>query len=137
MVGICTVLFFLGVLFGYFIIAPFAISFLAGYQFGTDDAIVSSTLSSYVSYMTMITLPTGFVFQLPVVAYFLGKAGIIGSDTMKRFRRHAIVVIFIMAAIITPPDVITQFLIAIPLMGLYQIGIIAVKRIEKKRAEQD
>ena len=137
MVGICTVLFFLGVLFGYFIIAPFAISFLAGYQFGTDDAIVSSTLSSYVSYMTMITLPTGMVFQLPVVAYFLGKAGIIGSDTMKRFRRHAIVVIFIMAAIITPPDVITQFLIAIPLMGLYQIGIIAVKRIEKKRAEQD
>ncbi len=137
MVAICTVLFFLGVIFGYFIIAPFAISFLAGYEFGTDDAPVSTTLSSYVSYMTMITLPTGMVFQLPVVAYFLGKAGIIGSDTMKRFRRHAVVVIFIMAAIITPPDVITQFLIAIPLMGLYQIGIIAVKRIEKKRAEQD
>ena len=137
MVGICTLLFFSGVLFGYFIIAPFAISFLAGYQFGTDDSEVSSTLSSYVSYMTLITLPTGIVFQLPVVAYFLGKAGIIGSDTMKKFRRHAIVVIFIMAAIITPPDIITQFLIALPLMGLYQIGIIAVKRIEKKGAQED
>ncbi len=136
-VSVCSSLFFIGVLFGYFVIAPFAINFLAGYEFGTDDSIVSTTLSSFVSYMTMITLPTGFIFQLPVVAFFLGKAGLISSDMMKKFRRHSIVIIFILAAIITPPDVITQFLIAMPLMGLYQIGIIVVKRIEKKRAEQE
>ncbi len=136
-VSVCSFLFFIGVAFGYFIIAPFAISFLAGYEFGTDNSIVSTTLSSYVSYMTMITLPTGMIFQLPIVAFFLGKAGLISSDMMKKFRRHAVVIIFILAAIITPPDVITQFLIAMPLMGLYQIGIIVVKRIEKKRAEED
>ena len=136
-VSVCSFLFFVGVAFGYFVIAPFAISFLAGYEFGTDNSIVSTTLSSYVSYMTMITLPTGMIFQLPVVAFFLGKAGLISSDMMKRFRRHAVVLIFILAAIITPPDVITQFLIAMPLMGLYQIGIIVVKRIEKNRAAED
>ncbi len=135
-VFVCSLLFFMGILFGYFVIAPFAISFLAGYEFG-DDVMASSTLSSYVSYMTMITIPTGLIFQLPIVAYFLGKAGIIGSETMKKFRKHAVVVIFIVAAIITPPDVITQFLIAIPLMGLYQIGISVVKRIEKKREKED
>ncbi len=134
-VAICTLLFFMGVLFGYFIIAPFAISFLAGYDFGTQEAIITTTLSSYVSYMTMITLPTGIIFQLPVVAYFLGKAGLVSSATMKRFRRHSIVATFILSAIITPPDVITQFLIAIPLMGLYQVGIIVVQRIEKKRED--
>lgn len=134
-VAICSLLFFSGVLFGYFVVAPFAISFLAGYQFGNESEITTATLSSYVSYMTMITLPTGLIFQLPVVAFFLGKAGLISSSTMKHFRRHSIVVIFVLSAIITPPDIITQFLIAMPLMGLYQVGIMVVKRIEKDRED--
>lgn len=134
-VFVCSMLFFIGVLFGYFVIAPFAISFLAGYEFG-DDIIPSATLSSYVSYMTMITLPTGLIFELPIIAYFLGKIGLISSQMMKSYRKHAVVVIFIVAAIITPPDMITQFLIAMPLMLLYQVGINVVKRIEKKEAKK-
>lgn len=133
-VFVCSMLFFLGVLFGYFVIAPFAISFLAGYEFG-EDITPTATLTSYVSYLTMITLPTGIVFELPIAAYFLGKIGLISSGLMKNFRRHAVVVIFIAAAIITPPDVITQFLIAIPLMLLYEISITVVKRIEKNQKD--
>lgn len=135
-VFVCSLLFFIGVLFGYYVIAPFAISFLAGYEFG-DDIRPTATLSSYVSYLTMITLPTGIVFELPIVAYFLAKIGLVSSDLMKKFRRHSIVIIFIVAAIITPPDVITQFLIAIPLMLLYEISISVVKRIEKKNKEEE
>lgn len=135
-VAVCSLLFFTGVLFGYFIIAPFAISFLANYRFG-EDVISTTTLSSYVSYLTMITLPTGIIFELPIVAFFLGKIGILTASIMKRYRKHAAVIIFIAAAIITPPDVITQFLIAIPLLILYEISIYIVKRQEKKEAEEE
>lgn len=134
-VFVCSSLFFLGVLFGYFIIAPFSISFLAGYSFGEGNQD-TATLGSYVGYITMITLPTGLVFELPIVAYFLGKVGLISSALMKRFRRHAIVVIFILAAVITPPDLMTQLLIAVPLIGLYELSISIVKRIEKKHDEE-
>lgn len=130
-VAVCSFLFFTGVLFGYYVIAPMAISFLAGYTFGADNES-TSTLSSYVSYITKITLPTGIVFELPILAYFLGKIGLLSSSLMKKFRRHAIVVIFILGAIITPPDVTTQLLIAFPLMGLYELSIYIVKRVEKK-----
>ncbi len=132
-VATCSLLFFSGILFGYYVIAPFAVNFLTNYTFGDNQDTV--TLSSYVSYMTMITLPAGIVFQLPMLAFFLGKAGLISSSLMARFRRHAIVVIFMVSAIITPPDVITQFLIGVPLVLLYQISISIVKRIEKKRGE--
>lgn len=135
-VTICSFLFFIGVLFGYYVIAPFAISFLAGYQFG-DDIVATATLSSYVSYMTMITLPTGLIFELPIIAFFLGKIGILTSSMMKSYRKHAVVVIFIVAAIVTPPDAVTQILIAVPLMALYQVSIMVVKRIEKKEKEKE
>lgn len=135
-VFVCSFLFFCGIFFGYFVIAPFAISFLAGYTFG-EDIMSTSTLTSYVSNMTMITLPTGLIFELPIVAFFLAKIGLVSSEMMKNYRKHAVVIIFIVAAIITPPDVITQFLIAMPLMILYQISIIVVKRIEKKEAKKN
>lgn len=130
-VAICSFLFFCGVMFGYFILAPFAIDFLAGYTFGdTNDQTVM--LSSYLSYMTKIILPTGLIFQMPVMVYFFGKVGLLSSSFMKHYRRHAIVIIFILAAIITPPDMITQLLIAFPLIMLYEISISILKRIEKE-----
>lgn len=132
-VAVCSGLFFLGVLFGYYIVAPFSISFLAGYSFG-DGNQDTATLESYVGYITMITLPTGLIFELPIVAYFLGKIGLISSSMMRHYRRHAIVIIFILGAIITPPDLLTQLLVAIPLLGLYEVSISIVKRIEKKEA---
>jgi sec-independent protein translocase protein TatC len=133
---ICSILFFIGVLFGYFIIAPFSINFLGGYTMG--DMENTPTLSSYVSYMTMFTFPLGLVFELPVLSYFLSKIGVLGPSFMRDFRRHAIVVIFIIAAIITPPDVVAQLLTALPLWVLYEvsIGVSAGVVRRKKAAEQ-
>lgn len=136
MVTICSSLFLLGVLFGYYIISPFAITFLAGYQI--EGVIATPALSSYINYMTMFTLPVGIVFELPVVVYFLSKVGLITPEFMKTYRRHAFIIILIVAAIITPPDVITQLLVGLPLYILYEVSIIISKRvIQKQKKEQD
>ncbi|MDX1684514.1 MAG: twin-arginine translocase subunit TatC [Saprospiraceae bacterium] len=131
-VFICTFLFLTGVAFGYFVISPFAISFLSNYQV-SEMVSDSFTLSSIVNYMTMFTIPTGLVFQLPVAVYFLSKLGLVTPAWMKQYRRHAFVIILVLAAIITPPDMITQLLIGIPLYFLYEISIWISARVEKKR----
>ena len=131
---ICSTLFAIGVLFGYFIISPFAITFLAGYDVG---AVSAPTLDSYVNYMTMFTLPTGLIFELPIVAIFLKRIGLIDHQFMRTYRKHAFVIFLIFAAIITPPDVITQFLIATPLYVLYEISIRVVQRVEKREAAKE
>jgi sec-independent protein translocase protein TatC len=133
-VFVCSALFLLGVLFGYYVIAPFSISFLAGYTL--QGVVVSPTLDSYVTYMTMFTLPTGLVFEMPVVAYFLAKIGIVGAKFLRTYRRHALVVILIVAAIITPPDVVSQTLVTIPLYMLYEVSILVVARIQKQREQK-
>lgn len=130
-VFICSMLFLLGVVFGYYVIAPFSISFLAGYT--VEGVVVSPTLDSYVTYMTMFTLPTGLVFEMPVVAYFMAKIGIMGTKFMRTYRRHAVVVILIVAAIITPPDVVSQTLVAIPLYMLYEVSILVVARVQHQQ----
>ena len=131
---ICSALFAMGVAFGYFIISPFAISFLAGYDVG---AVSAPTLDSFVNYMTMFTLPTGMIFELPVVAVFFKRIGLIDQEFMRTYRKHAFVIFLVFAAIITPPDVVTQFLIAIPLYILYEISIRVVERIEKREAKEE
>ncbi len=132
MVLICSFLFFTGVLFGYFVMAPFSISFLASYTVGINVE-TAPTLSSYVGYMIMVTLPTGLVFELPVVVYFLSKIGLVTPSVMRNYRRHAVVLILVVSAIITPPDVITQILIGLPLFLLYEISIFISARVEKKQ----
>ncbi len=131
-VFICSFLFILGILFGYFVMAPFSISFLAGYSVGVDVQ-TSPTLSSYVGYLIMVTLPTGIVFELPVIVYFFSKVGLVTPKVMRTYRRHAIVLILVVAAIITPPDVVTQILIGLPLFLLYEISIFISARVEKKQ----
>lgn len=132
-VFVCTFLFVLGVMFGYYIIAPFSINFLA--SFTLEGLEVAPTLDSYVTYMTMFTIPTGFIFQMPVAAYFFARMGIIGAAFLREYRRHAIVVILIIAAIITPPDVVSQTLVAIPLLLLYEVSIIVVSRVQRRRVK--
>ena len=134
-VFICSVLFSLGVLFGYFIISPFAVNFLAGYEI--PGVVNNPTLSSYVSYMVMFTVPAGIAFELPVVMYFLARVGLVTADFLRSYRKHSVVVILILAAIITPPDVVTQCLIGIPLYFLYEASIIIVSRVEKKAALEE
>ena len=131
---ICSTLFAMGVLFGYYIISPFAISFLAGYDVG---AVSAPTLDSFVNYMIMFTLPTGLIFELPVVAIFLRRIGLIDQQFMRSYRKHAFVSFLVFAAIITPPDVVTQFLIAIPMYLLYEISIYVVGRAEKREAAEE
>ncbi len=133
-VFVCSMLFISGVLFGYFIIAPFAITFLVGYDLG---AISTPSLSSYVNYMTMFTLPVGAVFELPVVIYFLSKIGLVTPSFLMSYRKHAFVIILILAAVITPPDVVTQFLIGVPLYFLYEISIVISKRVVRKQEEKE
>ena len=133
-VTICSFLFLLGVLFGYFVISPFAITFLAGYSV-SPEVVSSPTLSSYVSYMTMFTIPTGLLFELPIVVYFLSRVGILTPSFMRTYRRHSIVLIFLLAAIITPPDITTQFLIGIPIIILYEISIFISAKAQKQYME--
>ncbi|MEE9439108.1 MAG: twin-arginine translocase subunit TatC [Saprospiraceae bacterium] len=133
-VFICSFLFLTGVAFGYFVMAPFAIKFLGDFNVGQNISVANGTsLSSYVSYLTMFVLPTGFLFQLPVLIHFLAKVGLVTDESMKKYRKHAFVSILVLAAIITPPDIITQFLIGVPVYFLYEISILIAKRAAEKR----
>lgn len=128
-----SLLFFLGAAFGYFILSPLSINFLSNYQL--DPSILNEfDITSYISTLTMLVLASAIMFQLPVVVYFLAMSGLVSSAMLKSYRRHAIVVILIVSAIITPPDVISQILIAMPILVLYEAGIQIAKRLEKKRA---
>lgn len=131
-----SLLFILGVLFGYFVIAPISVRFFASYQV-SESLQNLFDLSSYIGTVTMIVLGSGLLFQLPVIVFFLTKAGIISSGLMKKYQRHAIIVILILGAMITPPDPFSQLLIAMPLMVLYQLSIFIAKRIERKEAKEN
>jgi sec-independent protein translocase protein TatC len=126
-------LFFLGASFGYYILAPLSINFLSNYQL--DPSILNEfDISSYVTTLVMLVMASAIMFQLPVVIYFLSMSGLVTSKMLKAYRKHSIVVILIISAIITPPDVISQLLISMPIMVLYEVGISIAKRLEKKRA---
>ncbi len=136
LVFICSILFTIGVLFGYYFIAPFAITFLGSYNVGAVENTPS--LASYVDYLTMLTLPVGLVFELPVVAWFLSKIGLLYPSFLRSYRRHAVVVILIFAAVITPPDVTSQMILTIPLYALFEISILISARVARQReAEWD
>lgn len=130
-VFICSILFLLGVLFGYYIITPFGFSWLLGYNVGIE-VDNSTSLASYVNYITMFTIPTGLLFELPIVVYFLARIGLVSAEMMSQYRKHAVIAILLLAALITPPDVITQFLIGVPLYILYEISIVIAKRTANK-----
>jgi sec-independent protein translocase protein TatC len=129
-VFICSMLFLLGVCFGYFIISPFAINFLVGYTIPGVTNI--PTLGSLINYMIMFTAPAGLIFELPIVVFFLARVGLITPALMKQYRRHSIIGILLLSALITPPDVVTQFLIGIPLYFLYELSIVVAARTYKR-----
>ena len=129
-------LFLSGALFGYYVLTPMSINFLANYQL--DPSIANEfDITSYVSTLSMLVLASAIMFQLPVVVYFLSMSGLVTSKMLKSYRRHSIVVILIVSAIITPPDVISQLLIAMPILVLYEVGILIAKRLEKQRAQRE
>ncbi|MCQ9207809.1 MAG: twin-arginine translocase subunit TatC [Omnitrophica bacterium] len=119
------VFFVLGAVFGYLIIVPIGIKFLLG--FATQELKPMISISKYISFVGMLTLAFGLVFELPLVSLFLTKIGVVTPQFLSAKRKQAVVIIFIAAAILTPPDVITQSLMAVPLLILYEIGIILSK----------
>jgi sec-independent protein translocase protein TatC len=129
---VSSLLFFTGVLFGYYMIAPLSIHFLTTYEVSTE-VINQINIRSYISNVTSVCLATGIMFELPVVVFFLTKVGIVTPKFMRTYRRHAIVVIMIVSAIITPPDVFSLILVTIPLLFLYEISIIISKRVKKQQ----
>ncbi|MBN2669801.1 MAG: twin-arginine translocase subunit TatC [Bacteroidales bacterium] len=127
-----SILFTVGVLFGYYLILPLSINFLSSYSI-SDQVLNQINFDSYFSIITSITLASGVVFELPVVIYFLSKIGLVTPHFLKKYRRHSVVAFVVLAAIITPPDVFSQILVAIPLLILYEFSIKISKRVVSKR----
>ena len=129
-------LFFLGSAFGYYILSPLAIYFLSTYQ--VSEIVVNEfDITSYVSTVTTLILGSGILFQLPMVVYFLTQVGIITPAFLKQYRRHAIVIILIISAIITPPDPISQTIIGIPLLLLYEFSIFVSAMVMRRKVKRD
>ena len=132
---VVSILFFVGVLFGYYIISPMSISFFANYQV-SPDVPNEITVSSYISTVSSIVLSAGVLFELPVFIFFLAKVGIVSSNFLRKYRKHAVVIVVTLAAIITPPDVFSQLLISVPMLLLYEASIVIAKRMENKREKE-
>lgn len=134
MVFYTSLLFILGVMFGYYIIAPLSVNFLGSYR--VSELVVNQIdLNSYFSTIATLVLASGLVFELPVLIYFLTKIGVVTPESLRQYRKHAVVGVLILAAVITPPDVTSQVLVFFPLMFLYEISILVsalVLRNEEK-----
>lgn len=134
-----SLLFSLGVLFGYYLIVPLSVHFLGSYNV-SEQVENTINLRSYIGTVTSITLASGLVFEIPIISYFLTKIGLIDPAFLKKYRRHALIIILALSAIITPPDVFSQVMVCLPLLVLYEIGIGISKRLvkrEKKLLEDD
>lgn len=129
-------LFLLGVCFGYFVLSALSVNFLGNYQI-SENIANNINISSYISTITTVTLATGILFELPIFIYFLTKIGIITPQFLRKYRRHALILNLIVSAVITPPDIISQIIVALPLSLLYEIGILVsergVKKLEKEQ----
>ena len=124
------ILFFVGMAFSFFLILPTALKFFMG--FSTDDLQTMFSFKNYFDFVIMFVLPFGFVFELPLVIIVLGKLGILTSEFLGRYRRIVFFLSFIVGALVTTPDVITQIAVAIPVMLLYEVGYLVVKYILRK-----
>ena len=132
-----SLLFFTGVFFGYFVVAPYTLNFFGNFQL--DENIENRwTIASYFDTLIPLILGAGLAFQLPLLMVFLAKIGIVSATYLRKVRKYSIVIIMIVAAVITPgPDVISQLTVAIPLLLLYEISILLTRKIEKRRKEED
>ena len=132
---IASLLFFLGVLFGYYIVAPLSINFLGTYQV-SELVLNEFDLDSYVGTIKAAVLACGIMFELPIIIYFLTKVGLVTPEIMKKYRKIAIVIVLILSAVITPPDVASQIIVSIPVLILYQVSIYISKVVLKREAKK-
>jgi len=130
-----SLLFLLGVLFAYFLIVPMAVLFLGSYNV-SESVQNQIALGSYISTVVSLTFSVGVVFELPILVFFLTRVGVITPMFMRKNRKFMIVVVLIIAAIITPPDVFSQLLVTFPLLGLYELSILISDRVYKHRSQE-
>ena len=131
-----SLLFMMGVAFGYYLIAPLSVHFLGNYKV-SEEVISNPTLRSYVQTVSSVTLASGIVFELPILSYFLSKIGLITPEFLKKYRKHAIVLILALSALITPPDIFSQVMVSLPLIVLYEVGIGISRRIMRERKQKE
>ncbi len=122
-----TILFTLGVLFSYYVISPYSIHFFANYQLDPNVQNIF-TLKNYLSMLSNLVIGSGLIFLIPLIIYFLSKLGIVTPQMLRAFRKQAIVIIFVLSALITPPDMLSQILVSIPIILLYEISILISKK---------
>ncbi|HUW92514.1 MAG TPA: twin-arginine translocase subunit TatC [Bacteroidales bacterium] len=131
-----SLLFLTGITFGYFIIIPLSINFLGNYS--VSDVVTNQiNINSYIGSVTSVALASGITFELPIVVFFLARIGVITPEFMKKYRKHAIVLILVLGAIITPPDVFSQILVSLPLLILYEVSIFIAARVIRDRKLAD
>lgn len=131
-VAVTSLLFLTGVIFSYYLIVPLTINFLGSYQV-SGEVSNQIALGSYISTVISVSFAVGIVFELPVLIYFLARLGVVTADFLRKNRKIMIVVTLALSAIITPPDVFSQVMVAIPLLGLYEVSIIIARRVQKRR----
>ncbi|MDA3927865.1 MAG: twin-arginine translocase subunit TatC [Prolixibacteraceae bacterium] len=127
-----SVLFIIGILFGYYLITPLSIHFLSSYNVSQEIANTIK-LNSYIGTVTSVTFASGIIFELPIIVLFLSKAGLLTPEFMKKYRKHSYVALLILSAIITPPDVFSQILVCFPLVILYEISVFISRSVNRKR----
>ena len=126
----------MGVLFGYYIVAPLSINFLGSYQV-SQEVTNEFDLASYIGSVRISVIACGLIFELPIIVYFLTKVGLVTPDILKKYRKISLVVVLILSAVITPPDVTSQIIVALPILLLYQVSIYISKRVLKRQAKKD
>ena len=133
---ISSLLFFLGVLFGYYIICPLSINFLGTYQV-SSQVHNDFDLNSYIGLIRASTLASGLVFELPIIIYFLTKVGLVTPEFLKKYRKYALVIVLVLSAIITPPDIASQIIVAIPILILYQVSILISRIVVRNQKRKE
>lgn len=135
-VSVSSILFFLGVLFGYYIIVPMSINFFA--TFSVSDEIKNEfNIQSYISLIKTSVIACGLFFELPIIIYFLTRLGLVTPKFLKDYRRYAVVLVLVLAAIVTPPDVVSQIIVSIPLLILYEVSIIISSVVYKNKLKNE
>ena len=129
-----SLLFFIGVLFGYYVIAPYTIHFFANFSLA-DNIENRWTITSYFNTLIPLILGAGLAFQLPLVMFFLAKIDVVSAKYLRKARKYAIVIMLILSAIITPPDMLSQIICTIPLLILYEISILLCVKVEKRKED--
>ncbi len=133
---VSSLLFFIGVLFGYYIIAPLSINFFATFNV-SKQVLNIFTIDSYISMIKMSIIASGLVFEMPIIIYFLAKVGLVTPEFLRKYRKVAIIIILILAAIVTPPDIPSQVIVSIPILILYEVSIfIAAVVVKKAKANE-